>query len=125
MSVRSLINKTKNDPTHFLVKFHEDEQTSIIPTKRVTSPAVSTLQVSATCTVRWSDNKTYKATVLAMGNERAMRVEERKHDDDESSMNTKSRKQAANGVASLPPPKKKKPAIPKKSAIFEDAFVPS
>ena len=54
MSVRLLINETKN-ATHLLVKFHEDEQISVIPAKSVTSPAVATLEVSATCSVGWSD----------------------------------------------------------------------
>ena len=119
MSVRSLINETRN-ATHLLVKFHEDEQTSVIPAKRVISPTVSTLKVSATCTVRWSDNKMYKATVLAMGDDASMREEQKKldSDDDENyknTVNTKSRKRAAN-AASLPPLKKKKLATTKKSA---------
>ena len=100
MSIRSLINETKN-ATHLLVKFHEDEQTSVIPAKRVTSPAVATLEVSATCSVRWSDHKTYKATVLAMGDDTSMREEQRKYGSDENTntMNTKSRKRAANASA--------------------------
>ena len=113
MSVRSLINETKN-ATHLLVKFHEDEQTSVIPAKRVTSPAVATLEVSATCSVRWSDHKTYKATVLAMGDDTSMREEQRKYGSDDT-MNTKSRKRAAN--ASAEPPLKKKLSTIKKSTI--------
>lgn len=77
MSITSLI-ETK-DATHLLVKFHEDEKTSVIPAKRVTSPAVATLDVSATCSVRWSDHKIYKATVLAMGDVTSMREEQRKY----------------------------------------------
>ena len=111
MSVRSKINETKL-ATHLLVKFHEDDQTSVIPVKRVTSPAVSTLEPSATCTctVRWSDNKMYKATVLAMGDDASMRQEQRKlgSGNKENSMkNPKSRKRSAI-AASLSPLKKKK-----------------
>lgn len=121
MSVRSKINETKL-ATHLLVKFHEDDQTSVIPVKRVTSPAVSTLEPSATCTctVRWSDNKMYKATVLAMGDDASMREEQRKlgSGNKENSMNTanpKSRKRSAI-AASLPPLKKKKLATTKTCA---------
>ena len=95
------------------------------------SSAVTTLEVSAICSVKWSDKKTYKATVLAIGDLKSMREEERKHgSDDENSMNTvntkntdenlntintqKSRKRTTN-TASLPPPKKKKSGANKKS----------
>ena len=104
MSVRSLIDETKNT-THLLVKFHEDEQTSVIPAKRVNSRAVVTLEVSATCSVimRWSDHKMYKATVLAMGDGTSMREEQRKYmygsDENTNTINTNSRKRAANASA--------------------------
>ena len=71
------------------MKFQEDEAASVIPSKRVMSSAVTTLEVSAICSVKWSDKKTYKATVLAIGDLKSMREEERKHgSDDENSMNT-------------------------------------
>ena len=59
--------KASATATHFVVKFTEDEEVSVVPAKRIVNPPPSTLQVSSLCSVRWSDNKTYDATVLAMG----------------------------------------------------------
>ena len=92
----------------------------VIPAKRVTSPAVATLDVSATCLVRWSDHKIYKATVLAMGDGTSMGEEQRKYmygsDENTNTINTNSRKRAANASAQ-PPLKKKQLSTIKKSAI--------
>ena len=85
MAVRA---KTKI-ATHLLVNSRKTKQPVSFQLKRVISPAVTTLEVSAICSVKWSDKKTYKVTILAMGDLKSTREEERQHgSDDENSMNT-------------------------------------
>ena len=60
--------------THFVVKFTEDQEVSVIPAKHIVDPSPSSLQVSNLWSVRQSDKKTYNATVLAMGEFKAALV---------------------------------------------------
>ena len=53
--------------TYFVVKFTEDEEVSVVPAKCIVDPSPSSLKVSSLCSVRWSDKRTYNATVLAIG----------------------------------------------------------
>lgn len=56
-------------PTHALVKFCEEdgEPLSVVPTKRIRTPPVHTLQENCLCEITWSDSTIYKAKVLKMG----------------------------------------------------------
>lgn len=65
-AVRQVLKATSG-ATHFVVKFTEDQAVSVVAAKHVVEPLPSTLKVFGECLVKWSDNKTYKATILAMG----------------------------------------------------------
>ena len=52
--------------SHFLVQF-KDGAVSVIWVKNIVEPSVANLKIFSNCEVRWSDRKTYQATVLAMG----------------------------------------------------------
>ena len=67
MALRKLIHHIKGSATHVLVKFVEDQETSIVLTKGIISPAIPSTKVSSVCTMTWSDNKegyfiSYKAS---------------------------------------------------------------
>ena len=59
--------KETSGVSHFVVKFLEDKAVSLISTKHIVEPPPSTLKVFSECSVKWSDKKTYRATVIAMG----------------------------------------------------------
>lgn len=127
MALRKILKQTGTVPTHFLVKFDEDEQICIIPAKMIASPSTSTLQVSSPCTIKWTDKKEYTAHVLAVGDLKQMREKEAEYNEsegDENSQNSanvtnrkgkKRRKKQVSAPAAKrqkavkPPPKKKSP----------------
>jgi hypothetical protein len=53
--------------SHFMVRFVEDQAVSVVSSKHIIEPLPTNLKVFEECTVRWSDDNTYKATVLSMG----------------------------------------------------------
>lgn len=53
--------------THFVIKFSEDKAISLVSARNIVDPLPSSLKVFYECQVKWSDCKTYKATVLVMG----------------------------------------------------------
>ena len=65
-AVRKVLRETTS-ASHFMVGFMEDEAVSVISSKHIVEPLPANLKVFEECTVRWSDDNTYKATVLSMG----------------------------------------------------------
>ena len=63
----SWVLKETAGATHFIVRFDEDGAVCTIPAKNIVKPSPADLDELSECTVRWSDKKTYTATVLAMG----------------------------------------------------------
>ena len=56
------------------VRFMDDQAVSVISSKHIIEPPPTNLKVFSECTVKWSDNGLYKATVLSMGKESVLYV---------------------------------------------------
>ena len=50
-----------------MVRFMEDQAVSVVSSKHIVEAHSTGLKVFSECTVKWSDDETYKATVLSMG----------------------------------------------------------
>ena len=84
--------------------------------KRVISPPASDLSVLKVCTVRWSDNKQYQATILALGDRKCVAEAEKSlgaPPNDENSWNSEEKRN--------PPAKRRK--IAKKNTTDPKKFV--
>lgn len=127
MALRKLISQTKSS-THALVRFTEDQQISIVSmksivlVKRLTSQPVSSLSVSAVCTMKWSENKEYEGTILALGDHKSIVEAEKNHvacPEDENTMNTANtlqpKKRCAEATENPPAKRRKKTTNTKKS----------
>ena len=67
-AVRKVIKETTL-ASHFMVRFVDDQAVSVVSSKHIVEPPPTNLKVLSECTVKWSDDNTYKATVLSMGKE--------------------------------------------------------
>ena len=70
LTSRQAMRKALKETTlasHFMVRFVEDQAVSVVSSKHVIEPLPTNLKVFDECTVKWSDDNTYKATVLSMG----------------------------------------------------------
>ena len=65
-AVRKAIRETSS-ASHFMVRFMEDQAISVVSSKHIVEPHPTSLKVFSECTVKWSNDETYKATVLSMG----------------------------------------------------------
>ena len=70
LTSRQAMRKALRETTlasHFMVRFVQDQAVSVVSSKHIVEPPPTNLKVFDECTVKWSDDTTYKATVLSMG----------------------------------------------------------
>ena len=70
LTSRQAVRKVLKETTlasHFMVRFVEDQAVSVVSLKHIIELLPTNVKVFDECTVRWSDDNTYKATVLSMG----------------------------------------------------------
>ena len=70
LTSRQVMHKALKETTlanHFMVRFVEDQVVSVVSSKYVVEPLPTNLKVFDECTVKWSDDNTYKATVSIHG----------------------------------------------------------
>lgn len=53
--------------THAVVHFETDDSTCVVPIKKIVNNHGKELRPQEPCHVKWTDNVTYSATVLALG----------------------------------------------------------